>query len=104
LNQNLRTINYENNPIFGIIDSYDKLVIRQKVKILNQFCYLYYCLKFKKQLRDWLWIKVREPRIRERFHYKYLIENLADEETDLDEVLDKWINEKRFTLYNGIKT
>ena len=31
--------------------------------ILNNFRYLYYSLKFKKKFKDWLWIKVREPKI-----------------------------------------
>jgi hypothetical protein len=46
-------------------------------------------LKFKKQFRDWLWVKIREPRIREKYSYKYL-ENLH-EESDLDEFLAAWI-------------
>jgi hypothetical protein len=51
---------------------------------------LYYCLKYKKQFRHWLWVRIREPKIREAFHPRYLIEKLPDEETDLDEVLDHW--------------
>ena len=54
LNENLRTILYINNPIYEIINSDDKDIINQKLRVLNQFRYLYYSLKFKKQLRDWL--------------------------------------------------
>ena len=90
LNENLRTILYINNPIYEIINSDDKDIINQKLRVLNQFRYLYYSLKFKKQLRDWLWVKIREPKIREKYHPMYLIENLPDEDADLDQVLNAW--------------
>ncbi len=63
--------------------------IKQNIKILNSFCYLYYSLQFKKQLRKWLWEKVREKHIMDKYHPKYLLENLK-EETDLDEFLNNW--------------
>jgi hypothetical protein len=34
--------------------------------------------------------RVREPKIRETYHYGYLIKNLPNEETNLDKVLDNW--------------
>ena len=89
LNKNLETIVYDENPIFEIINSDDKDIINQKLKILNNFHYLYYSLKFKKQLRDWLWVKIREPKIREKYHHRYLLENLH-EDVDLDELLNNW--------------
>jgi hypothetical protein len=63
--------------------------IKQNIRILNNFRDLYYCLKFKKQLRKWLWEKVREPNAMRQYSPIYLIENLGDED-DLDAVLDKW--------------
>ena len=54
LNDNLETIDYYDNPIYEIINSDDKNTIKNKVKILNNFRYLYYCLKFKKQFRNLL--------------------------------------------------
>jgi hypothetical protein len=91
LNDNLDLLYCDNNPIYEIINnSDDKDIINQKLRVLNQFRYLYYSLKFKKQLRDWLWVKIREPKIREKYHYRYLLENLPDEDADLDEVLDAW--------------
>ena len=84
---------YYCNPICEIINPYDKIInckqINQKLRVLNQFRYLYYCLKFKKQLRDWLWVKIREPKIREKYSHNYLVENLH-EDTDLDELLNNW--------------
>jgi hypothetical protein len=50
---------------------------------------LYYCLKFKKQLRKWLWEKVREQNAKNLYNPNYLIENLGDED-DLNTFLDNW--------------
>ena len=80
---------YKNNPIYEIINSDNKDTIKQKMKILNNFCHLYYCLKFKKQFRDLLWVKIREPKIRKRYSHDYLVEHLH-EDTDLDQFLDNW--------------
>ena len=89
-NEKLELFDYCVNPIYEIIIYNNKQITNKKIKILNNFRYSYYCLKFKKRFRDWLWVKIREPKIREKYHYKYLIENLPDEETDLDEVLNNW--------------
>lgn len=90
-NTNLRAMYFNDNPIYEIIKYDDELsTTKQKIKILNNFRESYYCLKFKKRFRDWLWVKVREPRIREKYHPRYLLENLVDEETDFDTVLAAW--------------
>ena len=81
---------YSNNPIYNILDNNSSLIkIKQNIKILNNFRYLYYSLQFKKQLRKWLWEKVREKHIMDKYHPKYLLENLK-ENTDLDEFLNNW--------------
>jgi hypothetical protein len=36
-----------------------------------------------------LWVKIREPKIREKYSHDYLVEHLH-EETDLDELLENW--------------
>jgi hypothetical protein len=77
------------NPIYKIINSSVIDIIKRKIRVLNQFRYLYYSLKFKTRLRDLLWVKIREPKIRERYSHDYLIANLH-EETDLDELLNNW--------------
>ena len=64
-------------------------IINQKIQLLYNFRHLYYCLKFKKRFRDLLWVKIREPKIRERYSHDYLIQNLH-EDTDLDELLENW--------------
>jgi len=87
LNKNLQ-IHYSNNPIYEIINSDEIDIINRKIQILNDFRYLYYCLKFKKRFRDWLWVRIREPKIRTRYSHDYLVEHLQD--NDLDEFLEKW--------------
>ena len=83
-------IKYINNPIYEIVNNnYSLVQTRQNIQILNNFRHLYYCLKFKKQLRKWLWEKVREPIIKKLYNPLYLIENLGDED-DLDTVLKNW--------------
>jgi hypothetical protein len=68
---------------------FDVTVLNKKIKILNQFRDLYYCLKFKKQFRHLLWVKIREPKIIKKYHPSYLLENL-NENTDLDDLLENW--------------
>jgi len=94
LNENLQIIDYYYNPIYEIINGDDIEYndidkIKQKTQILNNFRYLYYCLKFKKRFRDLLWAKIREPKIRKKYSHSYLVENLH-EDTDLDELLNNW--------------
>ena len=62
-----------------------------KFKFLKRFKELYYLLKFKSQFRDWLWIKVRLPRIQNQYHPDNLDEFLCCvNDEDLDERLDNW--------------
>ena len=90
LPQNLKVLYCYNNPIYEIVNGDDSLIkIKKNIQLLNNFRHLYYCLKFKKQLKEWLWEKVREPNAKKIYNPKYLIENLGDED-DLDTVLDNW--------------
>ena len=98
LPQNLKSLGYVNNPIYKIVNNDSLIKIKQNIQLLNKniqllnnFRHLYYCLKFKKQLRKWLWENVREPNIQKTYSINYLIENLGDED-DLDTFLDNWIN------------
>jgi len=88
LPENLAILYFYNNPIYEIVDS-GLLEINQKLKILNKFRDLFYCLKFKQRFRKFLWEKVREKNIMTKYHPNYLIENLH-EESDLDIVLSNW--------------
>ena len=96
LNESLKKFYFTDNPIseilgdpYELISRYDKFVMNHKIRVFNNFRHLYYCLKFKKQFRDLLWVKIREPKIRKKYSHDYLVEHLH-EETDLDELLENW--------------
>jgi hypothetical protein len=89
LNDKLETLWCLDNPICEIILNDNLSITKKQAQMVNRFRWLYYSLKFKKRLRDWLWIRVREPKIREKYHPRYL-DNL-DEDADLDEILENWI-------------
>ena len=80
------------NPICNILDNDNDnnslMKIKQNIKIVNNFRHLNYSLKFKKHFIKWLW-KSREKQIMEKYHPKYLLDNL-EENADLDEFLNNW--------------
>ena len=79
-----------NNPIWDILnnDNSSLIKVKQNIKIVNNFRHLNYSLQFKKKFIKWLW-KSREKQIMEKYHPKYLLDNL-EENTDLDEFLNNW--------------
>ena len=91
LPQNLKILNCVNNPFYEIVRGNTLIKTKQNIRTLNNFCDLYYYLKFKKQFRKWLWEKVREPNIKKLYNPIYLVENLQKDD-DLDIVLYNWIN------------
>ena len=90
LNENLKELYFSNNPISKIINGETTNEIKKQMQLLNNFRHLYYSLKFKKQFRDWLWVKIREPKAMKKYHPSYLLENLQ-EYTELDSFLDNWL-------------
>jgi len=68
--------------------------ITNKTNIFIRFKELFYTLKYKKQFRDWLWVHIREPKIRNKYHPDNLIKLLEDREKltldELDELDDNW--------------
>ena len=81
-----------NNPIYEILyngsdNNIDKIRIR--IQKLYNFRHLYYCLKFKKQFKYWIWAKVREPKIIMQYNPSNLFDKL-DEDVDLDEFLQNY--------------
>jgi hypothetical protein len=89
LQQNLEYLYCSNNPIYEIVNNNSLITIKQNIQTLNNFRHLYYCLQFKKQLRKWLWEKVREPNTKKLYNPIYLIENLGEDD-DLDTFLNNW--------------
>ena len=76
--------------------SMDKYItqLRNQINIVNQFRELFYALKYKKQFQYLLWIKIREPKIKNKYHPSNLIAILEgrDEITldELDDLIDNW--------------
>jgi hypothetical protein len=64
--------------------------MKQIINKLYNFRYTYYCLKFKKHFKRWLWERVREPKIMKQFHPDNL--NALNESDDLEEFIEDWIN------------
>ena len=89
LPQTLKELDCDDNPISEIVNNDCLIKIKQNIQTLNNFRHLYYSLKFKKQLRKWLWEKVRGPNIQKLYNPIYLIENLGDDD-DLKIFLDNW--------------
>jgi hypothetical protein len=58
-------------------------------KVLYNFRFTYFCLKFKNKFKRWLWEKVREPKIMKKFHPDHL--NSLQENEDLEVFLEEWI-------------
>ena len=94
LNEKLKKLwcvdNLINEIIGGILPIYETKsidVCKKQIQTINNFRHLYYSVKFKKQFLDVLWVKIREPKIRKKYHPSNLIENL-EEETDLETFLD----------------
>jgi Leucine-rich repeat (LRR) protein len=64
-------------------------IFSDKINILMNFRFTFYCLKFKNKFKRWLWEKVREPKVMAKFHPNHLT-NL-EETDDLEVFLDDWI-------------
>ena len=45
--------------------------LKQNIKAINRFRYLYYSVRFQKQFRKWLWEYIRQPKIEKEFHPDY---------------------------------
>jgi hypothetical protein len=89
INNNVNT--YISNYINGNI----LRQIKQKIIILNNFKYLYYSLKFKNKFRNWLWVRIREPKIKKMYspeNLNILLNNMAnvDDEDEFQTIINTW--------------
>jgi Leucine-rich repeat (LRR) protein len=90
-NFQLHGVYFEYNPIFSLVWNPIFEFLKKNIKTLYNFRYLYYCLKFKKQFRYWLWIRIREPKIREKYSSENLLKLLnGKNDEDLEQVLETW--------------
>ncbi len=98
----LEIFNCNNNPLPDYYIKKDKNMymneyitqLRNQINTVNQFRELFYALKYKKQFLDLLWIQIREPKIKNKYHPNNLITMLEgrDEITldELDNLIDNW--------------
>jgi hypothetical protein len=85
---------FKYNPIYDILELEANTpisAVRLQINVINQFRFTFYSQKCKQRLRNFLWLKVREPKIKAQFHPSHLLEGLAAEETDIDEFVDEWV-------------
>ena len=98
LHKNLRIerFYYYDNPIDDILRYgtvfWPRNYLHIKIRIINRFRYTYYSTKFKQRFRDWLWVKVREPKIRDKYSPTNLIERISgiEDEEQFHNALDSW--------------
>jgi Leucine-rich repeat (LRR) protein len=83
-------INCKGNPIYDYIP-YPATVEQTiyTVKTLNRVAFLIHALKFKKKFRDWLWLRVRLPKI-ERVNHPDRLREALETSDDLEESIDKF--------------
>ena len=98
LHKNLRIerFYYYDNPIDDILRYGTVFLPRNylhiKIRIINRFRYIYYSTKFKQRFRDWLWVRIREPKIRDKYSPSNLIERISgiEDEDQFHNALDNW--------------
>jgi Leucine-rich repeat (LRR) protein len=101
LNPNLLWLYIVKNPIYDIIvgsklpsDVLLMEITRNRIQTLYNLKYLYYSLKFKHRLREWLWVKVREPKIQEYYspaNLQKLLSGIDEQDFErFDAALSSW--------------
>ena len=103
LGTHITQLDFDNNPIHEItnFDQHDEVyddddenngkiaLIRDAINKINKFREFYYINKFKTKFLDILWIKIREPKIREKYSPSRIIELLYEIGED-DDNFDKF--------------
>ena len=62
-------------------------------KLIKEGQHYFYCQRFKNKFRYLLWKKIREPKIKARYHPSYLdkLKDIDDsDEEAMDTILEKW--------------
>ena len=101
LNDSLKQLDCSHNPLTsfmlehsGYLNNERKNKLNNKIQCLYRFKMLFWSLTFKTKFRDWLWMKVRLPKIEQRYHPSELNKLLNDmddiTEEELDNVLINW--------------
>ena len=94
LTDNLKTLYFKNNRIKYLNNRDNINSIKNKQTILIKCKHLFYCLKFKRRFRTWLWEHVRQRQVQEMYHPSNLLQLLgdtADDDTDsLYNIINAW--------------
>jgi len=96
LPNSLEEIYIKYNPIYEIINNMKPTKrsiknMRYIIKKLHNFKHLYYSLKLKTKFRKILWEKIREPKIRLKYHPTNLNKLLANiNDKTFQSTLDSW--------------
>lgn len=72
------------NPIYNIIGNNVGLL-----NIWNKFRHVYYSIKYKNKFMNWLWDKVRRPKIEQMYHPDNLLK-LIDGNENWEEEIETW--------------
>jgi len=95
-NNKLEGFYYGKNPVCDIIkQTFVTRILRSDIQTLNNFIYLYYCLRFKNHFRYWLWSKVRKPKIESYYspeNLRLLLDTMEDinDENEFDVMIESW--------------
>ena len=99
LNNNLRELHCYNNSLLDILQIHYiylnkkiNIMIKNSFQRLYRFKFLFWSLKYKTKLRDWLWVRVRLPKIEKMYHPSKLNELLNERDNITDEELDNLIS------------
>jgi hypothetical protein len=84
------------NPIYNdFLETDDIAMVKYRMSVLHKFKMTFYCIKYKKYLRKWLW-DIREKKAIEKYNPRNLIkllEQLEEEDKapeEVDEILSHW--------------
>lgn len=70
--------------------SMDRCILRNRCNQIVRFRELYYSLKYKSQLRNFLWERVRRPKLEMYYHPERLLAFLEENEEDWQDKIESW--------------
>jgi hypothetical protein len=99
--KSIQFLQFSNNEIICDIfqpnnGNFSYTEINIKIKIFDNFKRLFWSIKLKKQFRFWLWVKVRQNKLEQKYspeNLQILLENNKTEqfnENDFDMLIDTW--------------
>jgi len=94
--KNICNVMFYNNPAFNIVYDVNPIKTKKNIKILHNFRHLFYSIKCR-WLRDFLWNKIRKPKVDKLLHPDNLKIILDETEEfdyyDVEKLFDKLCND-----------